>query len=89
VDFIRQSGSRGVMEEDRMFYPVKILNPKGKVKKILTSKSLSQRYWGDFFDPDIKKKNRKLKEKGRKTQQKTEAKKDQNKNYEDIYFSED
>ena len=72
-----------------MFYPVKILNPKGKVKKVVTPKSLSQRYWGDFFDQNVKKKNMRLKAKGRKTQEKTEAKKNQNMTYDELYFSED
>ena len=87
-DFSRQSGLRGIKEEDRMFYPVKILNSKGKVKKVVAPKSLSQRYWGDFFDQNIKKNNRTLKLKGWKTQKKTESQKDQNMSYEDIYFSE-
>jgi hypothetical protein len=72
-----------------MFYPVKILNSKGKVKRVVTPKSLSQRYWGDFFDQNLKKKNRLLKLKGRKTQNKTESQKDQNMSYEEVYFSED
>jgi hypothetical protein len=72
-----------------MFYPVRILNSKGKVKRVVTPKSLSQRYWGDFFDQNLKKKNRLLKLKGRKTQNKTESQKDQNMSYEEVYFSED
>jgi len=72
-----------------MFYPVKVLNFKGKVKKIITPKSLSQRYWGDFFDQNTKKKNRALKAKDRKTRKMTESQKDQTMSYEDIYFSED
>lgn len=71
-----------------MFYPVKVISAKGKVKKVLTPKSLSQRYWGDFFDQGIKKKNQKPKENDRKTQRKTEAKKDQTMDYEDFYYSE-
>lgn len=78
-----------MMEKGMTFYPVKILSAKGKVKKILTPKSLSQRYWGDFFDPDLKKKNGRLKETNRKAKKKNEAKKDPNMSYEDIYFSED
>ncbi|MBI4384799.1 MAG: hypothetical protein HY579_12290 [Nitrospinae bacterium] len=31
-----------------MFYEVRILDPKGKIKKVLTSKELSKRYWQDF-----------------------------------------
>lgn len=37
-----------------MFYPVKILDEKGKVKKVLSSKKLSQEYWDKIFD-DTKK----------------------------------
>ncbi|MDA0692345.1 MAG: hypothetical protein O3A78_08740 [Nitrospinae bacterium] len=72
-----------------MFYPVKILTAKGKVKKVITAKSLSQRYWGDFFDQNIKNKNVGAKDKGRKTQKKTEAKKVQPMTYEELNFSED
>jgi len=31
-----------------MFYPVKVLDDAGKVKKIVTSKELSRRYWETF-----------------------------------------
>lgn len=72
-----------------MFYPVKILTAKGKVKKVITAKSLSQRYWGDFFDQNIKNKNVGAKDKGRKAQKKTEAKKVQPMTYEELNFSED
>lgn len=72
-----------------MFYPVKVFNSQGKVKTVVTPKSLSQRYWGDFFDQNVKKKIRTLKEKGRKTQKMTEVKKDQNRIYEDVYFYEE
>jgi hypothetical protein len=33
-----------------MFYPVKILDEKGKVKKVLSSKKLSKEYWDKIFD---------------------------------------
>jgi hypothetical protein len=72
-----------------MFYPVKILTAKGKVKKVVTTKSLSQRYWGDFFDQNIRNKDKALKQKGRKNQKRTEAKKDQTMTYEELNFSED
>jgi hypothetical protein len=72
-----------------MFYPVKILNSKGKVKKVVTTKSLSQRYWGDFFDQGLKKKTIGAKGKGRKPLKKTETKKDQTMTDEELYFSED
>jgi len=31
-----------------MFYDVKILNPQGEVKKIVSSQELSRRYWNAF-----------------------------------------
>ncbi|MBI4389092.1 MAG: hypothetical protein HY580_02845 [Nitrospinae bacterium] len=31
-----------------MFYEVRILDPKGKIKRVLTSKELSKRYWQGF-----------------------------------------
>jgi hypothetical protein len=34
-----------------MFYPVRIFNKRGKLKKEVTSKSLSQSYWNKIFDP--------------------------------------
>ena len=33
-----------------MFYPVKIKDGKGKVKKVLPSKKLSKDYWDTYFD---------------------------------------
>ena len=32
-----------------MFHEVKILDKKGKVKKVLSSKKLSKNYWNSFF----------------------------------------
>ena len=32
-----------------MFHEVKILDKKGKVKKVLSSKKLSKDYWNSFF----------------------------------------
>lgn len=34
-----------------MFYPVRIFNKRGKLKKEITSKNLSQNYWSKVFDP--------------------------------------
>ena len=34
-----------------MFYPVRVFNKRGKLKKEITSKALSQSYWGKVFDP--------------------------------------
>jgi|GEM_PF-5555605 len=33
-----------------MFYPVKILDGKGKIKKWISSKSLNERHWKGFFE---------------------------------------
>ena len=38
-----------------MFYPVKITDKKGKVKKVLPSKKLSKDYWDNYFG-DLQKK---------------------------------
>ena len=37
-----------------MFYKVQVLDPKGKLKKLFTSKMLSKRHW-DLFPDKIKK----------------------------------
>lgn len=34
-----------------MFYPVRVFNKRGKLKKEITSKTLSQSYWNKVFDP--------------------------------------
>ena len=34
-----------------MFYPVRIFNKRGKLKKEINSKALSQNYWNQVFDP--------------------------------------
>lgn len=52
-----------------MFYPVKIKDGKGKVKKVLPSKKLSKDYWDNYFGGLKKKvplnlKNRAQKHKG-------------------------
>lgn len=33
-----------------MFHEVKILDPNGNLKKVLSGKELSKRYWGEFHD---------------------------------------
>ena len=47
-----------------MFYKVQVLDPKGKLKKLFTSKMLSKRHW-DLFPDNIKKveKEKNLKQK--------------------------
>lgn len=44
----------GNRREDLMFYPVRIFNKKGQLKKIVASESLSQKYWNKVFDPTRK-----------------------------------
>lgn len=34
-----------------MFYPVRVFNKRGRLKKEITSKTLSQTYWNKVFDP--------------------------------------
>ena len=45
-----------------MLYPVRIFNQSGKLKKEVSTQSLSNRYWKKFFDPDQK--NLQVKPKG-------------------------
>lgn len=33
-----------------MFYPVRILNQKGKLKRKIPSKTLSAKYWDNFYN---------------------------------------
>lgn len=49
-----------------MFYPVKITDNKGKVKKVLPSKKLSKDYWDNYFGGLKKKVPLNLKNKGQK-----------------------
>jgi len=34
-----------------MFYPVRVFNKRGQLKKVVPSKSLSRNYWNKVFDP--------------------------------------
>ena len=68
-----------------MFHQVKIIDPKGKVKKILSPKKLSKSYWGEFFDPDNK--SRQKSPRRKKTKPIKNNKVDMS--YDDVYFSED
>lgn len=45
-----------------MLYPVRVFNQSGKLKKEVSTQSLSKRYWKKFFDPDQK--NLQVKPKG-------------------------
>jgi hypothetical protein len=49
-----------------MFYPVKIKDGKGKVKKVLPSKKLSKDYWDNYFGGLKKKVPLHLKKKAQK-----------------------
>jgi hypothetical protein len=49
-----------------MFYPVKIKDSKGKVKKVLPSKKLSKDYWDSYFGGLQKKVPLNLKKKAQK-----------------------
>jgi len=37
-----------------MFYPVRIFNKRGQLKKVVPSKALSRHYWNKIFDPTRK-----------------------------------
>ncbi len=44
-----------------MFYEVRVLNSKNKVKKIISSQQLSKKYWNEFetqFNPSTPKKGK-------------------------------
>jgi len=49
-----------------MFYPVKIKDGKGKVKKVLSPKKLSKDYWDNYFGEGQKRVPLHLKKKGQK-----------------------
>ena len=51
-----------------MFHEVKIFDKKGKVKKVLSSKKLSNEYWNSFFQNPISEAMKKRKGRGRKSQ---------------------
>ncbi|CAI2719709.1 hypothetical protein [Nitrospina watsonii] len=53
-----------------MFYPVKVLDEDGKVKKVVSPKKLSKEYWGKIFDDT---KNRASKRKGKRSVAKTDV----------------
>ncbi len=66
-----------------MFYPVKITDKKGKVKKVLPSKKLSKDYWDNYFGGLKKKVPLHLQKKGQK------AKDDPNLNHDGVDGSAD
>lgn len=68
-----------------MFHKVRILDRKGNIKKVLSGKFLSKRYWNSFFEHSGKIEASK-KSKAKK-ENKSELK--MNMNYQNIYLSED
>ena len=49
-----------------MFHEVKIFDKKGKVKKVLSSKKLSNEYWSSFFNNPLSESMKKKKGRPRK-----------------------
>ena len=52
-----------------MFHEVKIFDKKGNVKKVLSSKKLSNEYWNSFFHNPWSESMQKKKGRGRKSQE--------------------
>ena len=52
-----------------MFHEVKIFDKKGKVKKVLSSKKLSNKYWDSFFHNPWSESMQKKKGRRRKSQE--------------------
>ena len=50
-----------------MFHEVKIFDKKGNVKKVLSSKKLSNEYWNSFFQTPLSEAMKKKKGRGRKS----------------------
>ena len=51
-----------------MFHEVKIFDKKGNVKKVLSSKKLSNEYWNSFFQNPLSEAMKKKKGLGRKSE---------------------
>ena len=51
-----------------MFHEVKIFDKKGKIKKVLSSKKLSNEYWNSFFQNPLSEAMKKKKGRGRKSE---------------------
>ena len=52
-----------------MFHEVKIFDKKGKIKKVLSSTKLSNKYWDSFFHNPLSEAMKKKKGRGRKSQE--------------------
>jgi hypothetical protein len=50
-----------------MFHEVKIFDKKGKIKKVLSSTKLSNKYWDSFFHNPLSEAMKKKKGRGRKS----------------------
>ena len=50
-----------------MFHEVKIFDKKGKIKKVLSSTKLSNKYWDSFFHNPLSEAMKKKKSRGRKS----------------------
>ena len=68
-----------------MFHEVRILDRKGNIKKVLSSKFLSKRYWNSFFENTSKTGVSKKSE----IKEKYNPDKKSKVSYEDLYFAED
>jgi len=51
-----------------MFHEVKIFDKKGKIKKVLSSTKLSNKYWDSFFHNPLSEAMKKKKGRGRKSE---------------------
>ena len=51
-----------------MFHEVKIFDKKGNVKKVLSSKKLSNEYWNSFFQNPLSEAMKKKKGRGQKSE---------------------
>ena len=51
-----------------MFHEVKIFDKQGNVKKVLSSKKLSNEYWNSFFQNPLSEAMKKKKGRGRKSE---------------------
>ena len=51
-----------------MFHEVKIFDKKGNIKKVLSSKKLSNEYWNSFFHNPLSEAMKKKKGRGRKSE---------------------
>ncbi len=54
LSILNQGNGFGDIEESFMFHEVKIIDKKGNVKKVLSSKTLSKRYWNNVRNANPK-----------------------------------